>query len=135
MTPSPERIEEIGRLLLRNAEVEQSKVLIFAEFDDGWMGGVIRYLPDGGRQLRSADFSQELTVALMNAWDEAVAELGDGAWRGMIYVLDHGRVNVRLLYADELGGMDDHWTNTDRAVGSVFSGLDTERSDGSPPEF
>ena len=133
--PSPERINQIGHLLLRNEGVENSKLLLFAEFDDDWMGADIRLLPDGATQLRQAFPGQEMTDVLMNTWEEARDGLGEGAWRGLMYVLDHGQVDITLLYPEELGTVDDHIKNLNGAFARIFPGLEVERVSGWPPKF
>lgn len=98
--PSPESINEIGHAMVEAAGTSDARILLYAEVSGSNLLFETRYVADGdGTVRRAAPSDNTLLESIANAWRHAHSQMGNDAWRVLIYRLDHGRVNVRVLYS------------------------------------
>lgn len=102
LSPTPAEVEAIGTALVDAVGTAKSRILLFGRFSPGFAGTTIRYVADGSPAVRPAFFKASNNPDLAGLWNKAYANWGDGLWVEMIFVVDHGRVNLTLHYPDQV---------------------------------
>jgi len=122
--PSPDAVEAIGHALLEAVGRTDAVILLYAVVDEGMTATAIRYVPDGAAAVHDiAEQPDRLAAALADAWRAARAGMPSSAWREMIYVVDHGRVRVTLLYPEEVDVERTFHEKIEEQVERLFPGL------------
>ena len=102
LSPSPEDLDRVGHALVDLVGTADARILLYAEVRGSDLLYETRYLADGETTPRRALPSNDaLLNAVADAWRNAHARMGDNVWRVLVYRLDHGRLNARVLYAGD----------------------------------
>lgn len=96
--PSPATIEEIGLALHDAAGTADAKIVLYAYFDDENSIVTIRYRVDGSPDILPL-FLPRGAIDLPRLYRELGSPAGI---MEMVYVLDHGRLDVSLRYPEQI---------------------------------
>jgi hypothetical protein len=111
--PSAQHINRIGNAMIGATGTQDARILLYAEVNPPNLLFETRYLADGQTAIqRALPADDVLQQAIVDTWRVAHAQMGDNVWRVMIFQLDHGRVNMRFLFAgdyDPVVSFDDRY--------------------------
>ena len=89
------QLEELGRLIAEDIDVDPDGVFMFVEAGDAWAGHAL--FKDMGDRVLYMEGSDDLEVALMDLWDMSPP---DKRWSTMQYDIKDGRFTVIFGYED-----------------------------------
>ena len=93
-----ELYDAIGARAVEAVGDENAKVLIYSEAEGGALFLFIRYQLPGSGVVQQLAGDPEVEDALHRLWKASCASTPPECWRGLVYLVDAGRVTARLLY-------------------------------------
>ncbi len=97
-----EAMERAGVEALAVAGNPDARVLIYAELSEQLEQAIFRHGPPDGNQLHCSENFDRVLDALRDAWEISRARGRKFRWRAVIYRIERGRMDVKLLYGREV---------------------------------
>jgi hypothetical protein len=122
-----EYYHDVGVAAVELAGDPAAKVLVYAEFSAGQSGMAVRYQLPGGTVIKQVLDVASVEEATYRLWRFSCDNAPQGCWRGMVYLVDDGKVTVRLLYDGQVDEDKPLWEKSEALEKKFFPGLPIER--------
>jgi hypothetical protein len=109
-------LNEIGGLLMKDAEYPLEPTLLYAQLDHNMIGESI-FKELGNQFLFRWPVNERLPYALLELWE---AQDGQDRWSELVYVLRDGQFEVVYFYPDEIDPQEDVIERRERALRRHF---------------
>ena len=119
-------MDRVGTEALAIAGDETARVLIYGEFSDDMDQLFFRHGPADGTTLRCEDDVPGVFDALRAAWELCRAKGEKYCWRAVIYRVELGKMDVRLLYDDEVDDALTLYDKEERLLETYYPGVEVE---------
>lgn len=121
-----ERYNDVGIAAVEVVGDPAAKILVYAEFRPGQSGMFIRYQPPGAAAVKQVADVAPVEDATYRLWRFSCDSAPQGCWRGMVYLVDNGKVTVRLLYEGQVDEEKPLWEKSEELEKEFFPGLPLE---------
>jgi hypothetical protein len=128
-----EAINRIGVEALKVAADDDARVLIYGEISEDLDHMIFRHGPAGGSTLYCADDVPEVLDAVHDAWEICRARGEKYRWRAILYRIERRKIDVKLLYADEVDEELSMYDKEDRLLETYYPGVEIVPMAPDPP--
>jgi hypothetical protein len=121
-----ELYNDVGVAAVEIAGDETAKILVYAEFQRGASAMIVRYQPKGSTVVKQVRDDFPVEEALYRLWSFTCENDEAACWDAIVYVVDDGKVTVRLLYGDQVDPDKSLLDKGRLLLGEFFPGLPVE---------
>ncbi len=132
MTSEIEQLyQDIGTQAVAAANGPVKKLLLYAEVQPGVVSADIFYTMGTSPAVKFLFASDALLATVYRFWTQWKQQTGNREWVVMLYVLENGRVNMELNYANQLDANEDIAERRSHAIKKHFGDSKVDYSAGS----
>tara|TARA_R110000824_G_scaffold303708_2_gene491498 strand:- start:22659 stop:23048 length:390 start_codon:yes stop_codon:yes gene_type:complete len=100
---------DVGVAAVEQIGDSQSRILIYAESDDGDLSVFVRYSSNDNPHVESLQNSDPVVDAVEAVWRYLSSAGPEHLWKSMEYTIDYGQVNISLSYDESFAGSLPIW--------------------------
>lgn len=121
-------IQQIGDLAIDVCDPNYGKILVYSEIQDGVISADVFFISANHSEVQYRFSSDELSDVIYDFWENGNEELKARSWRAMSYLVQNGKFEIQLIYADQSDEGEDQGERRERIVAKHFPGLSIDYS-------
>jgi len=118
-----EGLNRIGVALSDVVGDPDARILLYAEVTEVLYHAIMRYALPGAEELRCGDEGDEVADLVRDVWERSRAAGLLYRWRAMVYLVKDRKMNVKLLYDEQVDPELSMWEKEDLLLQEHFPGM------------
>lgn len=119
-----DHFNQIGVEAVRLVGDENATILFYAEVIDGLEHMIFRYARPGEKKFRCHDEFDPVADAMRDAWEYSTSLGPKYSWRGIIYRVENKKMNVKILYEEDIDPEMSMYDKEDRILEEYYPGME-----------